>query len=72
MEQGQVNQKLTQRKMEDLNSRLPLKEWRGLLDRYLIEQKVDPNLYDMMDRDQTMIIQSLKKAFKRIKNKLEQ
>jgi len=58
--------------MEDSNSRLPLKEWRGLLDRYLIEQKVDPNLYDMMDRDQTMIIQSLKKAFKRIKNKLEQ
>ena len=47
------------------------KEWNEVLDRYLATANIASDEYDSLNEVQMMIIQELKKAFKRIKAKNE-
>jgi len=43
------------------------KEWKKVLDRYLVEKKMASEEYERMSLEQIKFIQELKRAFKRIK-----
>lgn len=47
---------------------LPTDVWRKTLDKYLITEKIESDLYLNMNDAQTYVIQELKKSFKRIKS----
>lgn len=51
--------------------RLPDKEFNEWLDRYLTEGVGEVEAYLQMDDEQKNIIQTIKRSFKRIKNKYE-
>ena len=55
--------------ISQLEEGLPHKEWNDVLDRYLIENIIDGNLYLQLNDAQRYVIQELKKSFKRIKSK---
>ena len=46
-------------------------EFRTVLDQYLLTTKMESGDYEQMNKHQMFVIQTLKKAFKRIKNKDE-
>jgi hypothetical protein len=46
---------------------LPHLEWNRVLDNYLVNSWVSSEDYEALGRDQRMVIQELKKAFKRLK-----
>ena len=48
-----------------------MKEFNRILDTYLITGKIHPEDYEYLDDDHIMIIQTLKRAFKRIKSKYD-
>lgn len=41
-------------------------EWNKLLDRYLVENTMSSEEYESLDENQQMVIQELKKSFKRL------
>jgi len=45
------------------------KEWRTLLDTYLISESIESELYERCDDAQRWLIGEIKKALSRIKNK---
>ena len=51
----------------NLQEGLEDKEWREVLDMYLITSKMRSDKYEDMSMSQRFIIQELKRAFKRIK-----
>ena len=51
----------------NLQEGLEDKEWREVLDMYLVTQKMRCDAYEGMSNEQRNIIQELKRAFKRIK-----
>lgn len=54
--------------METNHSNMEHLEWNALLDKYLTTQKMLSEEYEELNEIQRVIIQELKKAFKRIKN----
>jgi hypothetical protein len=48
---------------------MPPLEFNKVLDRYLIENLISSEEYELLDDSQKFVIQTLKKAFKRIKSK---
>lgn len=46
------------------------KEWRSCLDGYLNSGEMESNCYERMSLNQKMVIQEIKKSFKRIKSKI--
>lgn len=57
---------------EIYNTFLTDKEWRMVIDRYLTEGSMHPEDYERMTDYQKYTIQTLKKAFKRLRNKYEE
>jgi len=49
--------------------KMPPLEFNKVLDRYLIENLISSEEYELLDDSQKFVIQTLKKAFKRIKSK---
>ncbi len=46
-------------------------EWNKLLDSYILNRVMNPNEWEKLDDTQKIVINELKKAFKRIINKNE-
>lgn len=52
-----------------LGEGLDRKDWNELLDKYLSTQKMSADLYAGTNESQRLLIQEIKKAFARLKNK---
>lgn len=52
-----------------MNEQLTDKEWRMLLDQFLISESIDMEMYERCDDAQRWCINELKKSINRIKNK---
>ena len=52
-----------------MNNPLTDKEWRAMLDQFLISESVEMEMYERCDDAQRWCINELKKAINRIKNK---
>lgn len=48
---------------------LPAKEWNSALDRYLVNNDLDAEVYESMSREQKDLIQEIKRSLARIKSK---
>lgn len=49
------------------NEGLESKEWNTAIDRYLGENRVDPNVWERMNKEERIIFNEIKKSFARIK-----
>ena len=58
-----INKYANSTKGEGLGS----KEWNSALDRFLIENKIDPNIWEKMNSEEKIIINEIKKSFNKIK-----
>lgn len=50
--------------------RLEKKEWNDILDHYLAEQNMTADEYEYLDNNQRIIINEIKKSFKRSKRRV--
>ena len=44
-------------------------DWNKIFDRYLVENTMDAGEYELLDDNQKLVIQEIKKAIKRLKKK---